>query len=113
MRLLALSLLVAACSQTPPASPTAPGDETIEGVVLSIDGEPMTYDGNAVLLLRTADGERRVEIPARTNLCEAVGLDVALGSEPGQRLRVTGARQADGAVVPCASATHAVVRVSS
>ena len=111
MRLLALSLLVAACSQTPPAPPTAPGDETVEGVVLSIDGEPMTYDGNAVIRLRTADGERTVEIPARTNLCEAVGLDVALSSEPGQRLRVTGARQADGVIVPCASADHVVSRL--
>ena len=109
--LLAVSLLVGACSQTPPAPPTAPGDATIEGVVVSLNTLPMTYDGSAILTLRTDAGERTVQIPARMNMCDAVGLDVALAAEPGQRLRVTGALQGSGAVVPCRSSAHVICRL--
>ena len=82
---------------------------TVSGEVVSVDLGPMAADGNAVLVLRTAAGERRVEIPARTNLCRADGLDIALEARPGERLTVTG-REVGGAVVPCADPGHGVRR---
>ena len=86
-----------------------PSEATVSGEVLSVDLEPMTYDGSAVIMLRTEAGEQRVEIPARTNLCQADGLDIALAAQPGDRLTVTG-EQTGGALVPCADSSHAVRR---
>ena len=106
MRAILFGLLVAACSSTPPAPA---GTTTVAGEVLSVDLEPMTYDGSAVIMLRTEAGEQRVEIPARTNLCQADGLDIALAAQPGDRLTVTG-EQTGGALVPCADPSHAVRR---
>ena len=112
MRPLILGLLLAACSapEAPSDASTlgAPDDATVSGEVVSVDLDPLAYDGNAVLILRSEAGEQRVEIPARTNLCPAEGLGVALNATPGQRLTVTGTRTPDGTVVPCTSPAHAV-----
>lgn len=120
MRTLLLALVLAACTTPPVAESPAvdalpeapPGDDvTVAGEVVSVDLEPLAYDGNAVLVLRTDAGERRVEIPARTNLCQADGLGEALDARPGERLTVVGAEPSPGgAIVPCSSAAHRVRR---
>lgn len=110
MRTFLLSLVLAACS-APAGTPVAEGDVRVSGEVVAVDLEPMAYDGNAVLRLATDAGERRVEIPARTNLCDADGLDIALAARPGERLTVVGTESAPGgAIVPCRSSSHLVRR---
>ena len=114
MRPLLLALVVSACGSAPTVpdlvGPPAEGDAVVEGVVLSVDREAIAYDGNVVIRLETADGVRRVEIPARVNLCRASGLATAFEARRGDRLRVVGERSLD-AVVPCTSARHSVHRL--
>lgn len=112
MRLLPslLLALVAGCAPSPSASPGTSTEVTVRGTVVSVDLAPMAYDGNAVLLVATDDGEARVEIPARTNLCTATGLSLVSGLRPGDAVVVVGARTESGAIVPCTSAGHSLQR---
>lgn len=107
MRTLLLSVLLAGCAGL------APGDgPTVSGEVTAVDLSPMAYDGNATLDVRTAAGETvRVEIPARTNLCQA-DLTGYGDLRVGDRVAVRGARQASGAVTPCTEPDHYLRRVA-
>lgn len=103
MRTLLLSVLLAGCTGS--VQSAAP---TVAGEVVAVDLSPMAYDGNATLDVRTDAGSTvRVEVPARTNLCQAeLG---ALGEiRPGDRVEVTGERSATGVVTPCADPTHSL-----
>ena len=123
MRLLIASILVAAfvaacaspsppedAEDTPAGAPVGLNDVTVAGTVTAIDLDPWTYDGDAVLELATEDGPATVRIPARTNLCDAVGLATVGDLLVGDAVEVRGARGADGAVTPCVSAEHRLVR---
>lgn len=106
MRTVLLSLVLAGCTgSVQSAMPVVIGE------VIAVDLSPMAYDGNATFDVRTDSETVRVEIPARTNLCDAeLGgfSEIAVGD----RVEVRGERQASGAVTPCASAGHYVRKVS-
>ena len=124
MRLLLLvALLLAACAPSAPPEPSAapppsaeaplpePPPETdderaVEGAVTAVDFDPMSYDGDGIVTLRTdAGAEVVVRLPARYGLCDAAFDDWA-GLAVGDRIAVRGAVEAEGAVRPCASAAH-------
>ena len=73
---------------------------------MSIDTQPWTYDGHAVVMLDTAQrGRIAVKLPARWNLCKAAAVDIE-ALQVGEAARVVGALDADGGVVVCEQATH-------
>lgn len=106
MRTLLLSLLLAGCTGSVQSS-----EPTVAGEVIAADFSPMAYDGNATIDVRTDSGTVRVEIPARTNLCQA---DFGAYSEigVGDRIEVRGERQPSGVVTPCSSPSHYLRKVS-
>ena len=109
MRTASLALLVLAAASACSAPPEASG--AVIGTVQRVDLEPMAYDGDAVIVLRTDSGETvEVRVAARMNLCEAEGLAVVGELRPGDRVEVVGERGEDGAVRPCMSAQHRLVR---
>lgn len=109
-----LALALAGCASTAPA-PRAlvPGaDVALEGRLASVDTAPWAYDGNARLVLDTADhGAVAVELPARWNLCKASGIGDAGGFSAGERVRVVGTVTAPATVTVCAQATHRIARL--
>jgi hypothetical protein len=85
---------------------------TVEGVVLALDREPWMVDGDATVLIDSvAHGRLTLLVPARINLCQAGGMDVATSVEPGERLRVTGKVVGRAQLSACSSAQHLVERV--
>ncbi len=108
MRLLFLSLVLAGCTGS--VQSAAP---TVAGEVVAVDLDPWAYDSNATLDVRTEAGETvRVEVPARTNLCQA-----SLGSlseiRPGDRVEVRGEQSASAVVTPCAQPDHYLRRMAA
>ena len=109
MRLLLFLALLAACASPTPVG--APGDTvTVEGVVTSVDLEPMTYDGDAVIELATDEGPVSVRIPARMNLCEATGLALVGEVAHGDVLVVRGKVWDRRVLTPCTEASHFLKR---
>ena len=106
-----LALFVAACAATPATVPPAAAASVVEGRIVSIDTQPWTYDGNAVIRIDSVDrGSVAVALPARWNLCEAAPVDVeALAI--GMRVRVAGAADGEGGLVVCQDATHRLVPI--
>ena len=83
------------------------------GVVVSIDTQPWTFDGNAIVQVDTAThGRLQVQLPARWNLCEAGQVDVE-ALAVGMRVDVVGAASGQDAVVVCADAAHHLVPVDA
>ncbi|WP_394000210.1 hypothetical protein ACF3M1_09905 [Luteimonas sp. WGS1318] len=106
---IATALLAAACTSTGDTAGTAAGDVRTTGVIVSIDTQPWTYDGNAVVQVDTADrGRLQVQLPARWNLCRAAPVDVE-AMAVGMRVEVEGAASGEDAVVVCADASHGLV----
>ena len=102
-------LFLAGCASTAaPASST--GASTIEGRIASIDTAPWAYDGNAVVVVTTAGGDVRVQLPARWNLCKAASVDVA-SLHPGDRVRATGSAGEAGSITVCGDASHELRRI--
>lgn len=101
MRTLAVFLLLSAC-----AGPRGEAGPTVRGEVVSVDAEPMTYDGDALVVVRTEAGARTVRIPARFGLCAATDVVDLLALRPGIRVEAQGEVNADGDVTPCASPDH-------
>ncbi|MGY1520333.1 hypothetical protein ACW5DW_07845 [Luteimonas sp. A482] len=92
-------------------APSTAGASVIEGTVASIDTQPWTYDGNAVIRVDTADrGSVAVELPARWNLCKAAPVDVE-ALAVGMRVRAMGAAGGEGGLVVCEDAAHRLVPV--
>jgi hypothetical protein len=115
MRLLLAAFLVfSACAPTAPPAPASPPasdasagpDRTLAGTVAAIDLDPMSYDADGVVTVRTSGGDTvRVLLPARYNLCAATyddWSDLAVGDAVEARGVVT----SEGAVRPCESAEH-------
>lgn len=112
MRLLLVIALLAACASPEPVEPPGPVPGTtvsLSGEVTSVDLEPMTYDGDAIIVLATDDGPTTVRIPARMNLCQATGIDRVGSLQPGDVIEVRGESADDGSVTPCASSEHRLV----
>lgn len=101
--------LATGCAGTAGPVAGAPSDAapvTFEGTVASIDTQPWTYDGNAVVLVETdARGRVAVQLPARWNLCRAPAVDVQALSV-GSRVQVAGEAGGEGEVVVCADESH-------
>ncbi len=81
-------------------------DVTVSGTVEEVDREPMAVDSDAVITLRTAEGTVGVLIPARTNLCEAEGLDLLAGLVAGASVEARGRSLPNNSIRPCASDEH-------
>ncbi len=106
---LGTALLAAACAspQTQPA-PTA-GAVTIEGTIASIDTQPWTYDGPAVVQVDVPGrGRVLVQLPARWNLCKAPPVEVD-GLRTGMRVRAVGQAQEEGSLTVCAEEEHQLI----
>lgn|SRR5690606_35364355 len=105
-----LALATIGCVTTSPTSALAKGSQaTVDGTIASIDTQPWTYDGNAVVLLDTAaHGRVAVQLPARWNLCKAGQVDVA-SLVVGRRAHAVGSVTADGDLVVCERAEHQLV----
>ena len=101
MRTFLLSLVLAGCTGS--VQSAAP---TVAGEVTAVDVSPWAYDGNATIDVRTKPGETvRVEVPARTNLCQAE-LGAVDEIRAGDRVEVRGEQTADGRVTPCTEPAH-------
>ena len=104
----AMACALAGCASVPDASQAADA-ATIEGVIVSIDTQPWTYDGNAVVVVDSQAGGRvSVHLPARWNLCAAPPVDIG-ALAVGQRVQASGAVAEAGVIVVCADAAHRLV----
>ncbi len=104
---LVLLLFLVGCSSGPkPLTLPVGPDATVSGTVESVDREPMAVDSDAVITLRTSAGEVEVFIPARTNLCEAEGLNLFASVVEGSSIEVRGQTLAGGGIRPCESDDH-------
>ncbi len=102
-----IALATVGCASTVPASALTVGSQaTADGTIVSIDTQPWTYDGNAVVLLDTgSSGRVSVQLPARWNLCKAGPVDVT-ALAVGQRVQAIGTVTAAGELVVCERAEH-------
>ena len=104
-----LALFVAACAATPATVPPAAVASVVEGRIVSIDTQPWTYDGNAVIRIDSVDrGSVAVALPARWNLCQAAPVDVE-GLAVGMRVRAEGSADGEGGLVVCQDPAHRLV----
>lgn len=107
---LCIGLSIAGCATTARA-PLAASDGSFAGSIVSIDTQPWTYDGNAVVEVDTRErGRVAVQLPARWNLCKATAVDVE-ALRVGMQVRVVGTVGAEGEVVVCQGASHRLVPV--
>lgn len=108
--LLATAVALAAlsgCATVPAGSAMSVGQEaTIEGNVVSVNTDPWAYDGNAVVMVSTATGDVRVQLPARLNLCKAQPLDDIQSFEPNDRVQAVGTVTGPGEMVVCGQPEH-------
>ena len=102
-----MALASVGCASQRSTAALAPGSQaSLEGTIASIDTQPWTYDGNAVVLVdTTTHGQVPVQLPARWNLCKAAPVDVA-AMRVGQRVRAVGSVTEDRDVVVCERAEH-------
>lgn len=101
-----LLLALAACTSVQDPPVTAAGERAIEGTIVSIDTQPWTYDGNAIVVVDTgAQGAVQVELPARWNLCAAAPVDVEALSV-GMRVVAAGDAGEGDAIVVCQQPSH-------
>lgn len=108
--LLATAVALAAlsgCATVPAGSAMSVGQEaTIEGNVVSVNTDPWAYDGNAVVMVSTAKGDVRVQLPARWNLCKAQPLGDIQSFEPNDRVQAVGTVTGPGEMVVCGQPEH-------
>lgn len=107
--MLACAVLLSGCATGSGTHADAESQGAIEGVIVSIDTKPWTYDGSAVIQIETRTrGRVDVRLPARWNLCKAPPVDVdALAV--GKRVRAVGAADSEGGLVVCQEAAHRLV----
>lgn len=103
-------LLAAGCATAPAPATSANGARAVEGRIASIDTAPWAYDGNAVIVVATASGDVRVQLPARWNLCRAAPVDVQ-SLQAGDRVRAVGADDGSGSITVCGDAAHGLRRI--
>lgn len=108
--LLATAVALAAlsgCATVPAGSAMSVGQEaTIEGNVVSVNTDPWAYDGTAVVMVSTAKGDVRVQLPARWNLCKAQPLGDIQSFEPNDRVQAVGTVTGPGEMVVCGQPEH-------
>ncbi|GAB6194792.1 hypothetical protein [Lysobacter xanthus] len=110
--LAALVLALAGCATAPAGGALAVGTQaTVDGRVRSVDTAPWAYDGNATVVVTTPDGDVRVQLPARWNLCKAAPVEGVQGFAAGDRVRATGTVNAPGEITVCERAEHRLVRL--
>ena len=108
-----LAATAGGCATTPSTDGSAADRLEIAGTIASIDLQPWTFDGNAVITVDTVDAGRvDVQLPARWNLCAASPVDVE-ALAVGMRVQAVGARAEDGALVVCGDAAHRLVPEAS
>lgn len=99
-------LAITGCATSSGSSLAAGKEASIEGAIASIDTQPWTYDGNAVIQVDTEQhGRVAVQLPARWNLCKAEPMDVASLSI-GMRINAVGTVLEEGGLVVCQDASH-------
>jgi hypothetical protein len=106
--LIASSLLLAlaACASVQDAPVTSAGERVVEGTIVSIDTQPWTYDGNAIVVVDTgAQRQVSVELPARWNLCAAAPVNVDALSV-GMRVVAAGDAGEGDSIVVCQQSSH-------
>lgn len=102
---------------------TAPGSAGVDdkppgstvqatGTITSIDLQPWTYDGHAIVQVDTGQGRLDVKLPARWNLCKAPPVDVD-ALQVGAQVAVAGAAAGEGAVVVCENPSHRLEPVAA
>lgn len=110
---LAIALATASCTAPGKASPAAAGNVSLEGSVVSIDTQPWTYDGHAVVELAVAGrGRVAVQLPARWNLCQAAPVDVQ-ALAVGVRVQAVGAAEGTDRLTVCSDPAHRLVPLES
>ncbi len=101
--------LLTGCATASGERPAEGTQASIEGVIVSIDTQPWTYDGSAVIQVETRTrGRVDVRLPARWNLCKAPPVDVE-ALAVGQRVRAFGAADTQGGMVVCQDDAHRLV----
>lgn len=106
---LATALATASCAAPLESPAAAPADVSVEGTIASIDTQPWTYDGHAVIQVDVAgQGRVAVQLPARWNLCEAAPVDVQ-ALAVGMRVQVVGAAGDGDGLTVCSDPGHRLV----
>ncbi|NZA26552.1 hypothetical protein H0E84_09150 [Luteimonas sp. SJ-92] len=106
-----MALAVAGCATTAGAPLAAGAQAAVEGTVVSVDTQPWTYDGHAVVEIDTrGHGRMAVHLPARWNLCKAPPVEVE-ALAVGMPVRAVGTVGAEGEMMVCESETHRLVPV--
>jgi hypothetical protein len=102
-----VSSVLAGCRTAPVEAADGSGAlRTVEGAIVRVDRSPMAWDGHGLLVIATAQGEVTVNVPARTNLCQATGLDLFASVEAGTRVQAAGSPSGPAAVTVCSGADH-------
>ncbi|WP_368565700.1 hypothetical protein [Pseudoxanthomonas sp. UTMC 1351] len=102
----ALAALSGCATASADSAPSVGQEATIEGNVVSVNTDPWAYDGNAVVMVSTAAGNVRVQLPARWNLCKAQPLDDIQSFEPNDRVQAVGTVTGPGELVVCGQPEH-------
>lgn len=109
--MLVCAALLSSCAAGSGTRADAEPQGSIEGVIVSIDTQPWTYDGSAVIQVETRTrGRVDVRLPARWNLCKAPPVEVE-ALAVGKRVRAVGAADPQGGLVVCQEAAHRLVPV--
>lgn len=106
-------LVVSACATAPAGKPLKAGQQVVlQGNIVSVDTAPWAYDGNAIIVISTADaGNVDVQLPARWNLCKAQPLGDVQALKPGDRVEVVGTVAESNRLVICAEPQHRLRKV--
>lgn len=102
------SAVIAGCASTVPATKLLKAGEqaSIEGRITAIDLTPWTFDGNAVIQVKSdGNGPVSVQLPARWNLCKAQPVNTNVLAV-GRRVRVVGTVGQAGEMGVCERAEH-------
>ncbi len=99
---------ISGCATTAPATSVlmAGQQASIEGKITAIDLTPWTYDGNAVIQIKSdVNGLVSVQLPARWNLCKSPPVNTNVLAV-GRRVRVVGTVGEAGEIGVCERAEH-------
>ncbi len=94
-----------------PNATTSTQSVTVAGAVEEVDTSQISVDGPYIISVETNDGTTEIlEVPSMgSQLCAArTTIGSAFELEAGQEVSVRGARNSDGAIVPCDSVDHYV-----
>lgn len=106
-------LVLSACTTMPAGKPLKAGQQaSLQGSVVSVDTAPWAYDGNATIVISTAEaGKVEVQLPARWNLCKAQPLGDVQALKPGDRVEVVGTVSESNRLVVCAEPQHLLRKI--